>query len=54
MSLTQCTPQENNNIIENRLQMMESNISNLEETLNRFLEAQRSSGEQIRNDGGSH
>ena len=54
VSLTQCTPQENNNITENRLQMMESNISNLEETLNRFLEAQRSSGEQIRNDGGSH
>ena len=26
VSLTQCTPQENNNVTENRLQMMERNI----------------------------
>ena len=41
MSLTQSTPQENNIIIENRLQNMERNISSLGETLNRFIEAQR-------------
>ena len=51
VSLTQCTPQENNNITENRLQMMERNISTLEETLNRFIEAQRTSREQVRNEG---
>ena len=51
MSLTQCTPQENNNITENRLQMMERNISSLKETLNRFIEAQRTSREQVRNEG---
>ena len=49
VSLTQCTPQESNNITENRLQMMERNISSLGETLNRFFEAQRTSREQVRN-----
>ena len=34
VSLTQCTLQENNNITENRLQMMEINISSLGETWN--------------------
>ena len=43
MSLTQCTPKENNNITENRLQMMERNISSPGETLNRFIEAHRTS-----------
>ena len=38
VSLTQCTPQENNNT-ENRLQKMGRNIFNLGETLNRFIEA---------------
>ena len=51
VSLTQCTPQENNNITENRLQKMERNISSLGETLNRFIEAQRISREQVRNEG---
>ena len=51
VSLTQCTPQEKNNITENRLQMMERNISSLKETLNRFIEAQRTSREQVRNEG---
>ena len=51
VSLTQCTPQEKNNITENRLQMMERNISSLGETLNRFIEAQRTSREQVRNEG---
>ena len=43
VSLTQYTPQENNNVTENRLQMMERNISSLGETLNRFIEAHRTS-----------
>ena len=43
LSLTQYTPQENNNVTENRLQMMERNISSLGETLNRFIEAHRTS-----------
>ena len=51
VSLTQCTPQEKNNITENRLQMMERNISSLGETLNRFIEAQRTLREQVRNEG---
>ena len=51
VSLTQCNPQENNNITENRLQMMERNICSLRETLNRFIEAQRTSREQVRNEG---
>ena len=50
VSLTQCTPQENN-ITENRLQMMERNTSSLGETLNRFIEAQRTPLEQVRNEG---
>ena len=50
VSLTQCSLQENN-ITENRLQMMERNISSLGETLNSFIEAQRTSREQVRNDG---
>ena len=51
MSLTQCTPQENNNVTENRLQKMERNIFSLGETLNRFIEAQRISRERVRNEG---
>ena len=51
VSLTQCTPQETNNITENRLQMMERNIFSLGETLNWFIEAQRTSREQVRNEG---
>ena len=51
VSLTQCTPQEKNNITESRLQMMERNISSLGETLNRFIEAQRTSRKQVRNEG---
>ena len=51
MSLTQCTPQENNNITENTLQKMERNISSLGETLNRFIEAQRISRDRVRNEG---
>ena len=51
VSLTQCTLQENNNITENGLQMMERNISSLGETLNRFIEAQRTSREHVRNEG---
>ena len=51
VSLTQCTPQENNNITESRLQKMERNIFSLGETLNRFIEAQRISMEQVRNEG---
>ena len=51
VSLAQCTPQENNNLTESRLQMMERNISSLGETLNRFIEAQRTSREQVRNKG---
>ena len=50
VSLTQSTPQENN-ITENRLQMMERNIFSLRETLNRFIEAKRTSREQVRNEG---
>ena len=50
VSLTQYTPQENNNVTENRLQMMERNISSLRETLNRFIEAHRTSKEQVRNE----
>ena len=50
VSLTQCTPQETN-ITENWLQMMERNISSLGETLNWFIEAQRTSREQVRNEG---
>ena len=50
VSLTQCTPQENN-ITENRLQMMERNIFSLGETLNRFIETKRTSREQVRNEG---
>ena len=51
VSLTQCTPQENNNITENRLQKTERNISSLGETLNRFIEGHRISREQVRNEG---
>ena len=51
VSLTQCTPQEKNNITENRLQMIERNISSLGETLNRLIEAQTTSREQVRNEG---
>ena len=51
VSLTQCAPQENNNITENRLQKTERNISSLGETLNRFIQAQRISREQVRNEG---
>ena len=51
VSLNQCTPQESNNITENRLQIMERNISSLGETLNRFIEAQKTSREQVRNEG---
>ena len=51
VSLTQCTPQENNNITENRLQMMERDIFSLGETADRFLKAQRTSREQVRNEG---
>ena len=47
VSLAQCTHQ-GNNLPENRLQMMERNISSLAETLNKFAEAQRTSREQIR------
>ena len=43
VSLTQYTPQENNNVTENRLQMMERNTSSLGETLNRFIKAHRTS-----------
>ena len=50
VSLTQSTPQENN-ITENRLQMIERNIFSLGETLNRFIEAKRTSREQVRNEG---
>ena len=49
VSLSQCTPQENNNITENRLKMMERNISSLGQTLNRFIEDQRISREQAKN-----
>ena len=45
VSLTQCTPQESNNITENRLQMMERNISSPGEALNRLIKAQRTSRE---------
>ena len=51
VSQTQGTFQEKNNSTENRFQMMERNISNLGETLNRFIEAQRTSREQVRNEG---
>ena len=51
VSLTQCTPQENNNVTENRLQMIERNISSLGETLTKFIEAQRTSREHVRNEG---
>ena len=51
VSLTQCTFQENNDITENGLQTMERNISSLGETLNRFIEAQRTSRKQVRNEG---
>ena len=51
VSLTQCTPQENSNITENRLKIMERNISNLGETLSKFIEAHRTSKEQVRNGG---
>ena len=47
VSLAQCTHQ-GNNLPENRLQMMERNISSLAKTLNKFVEAQRTSREQIR------
>ena len=51
VSITQCTLQENHNIIENTLQMLDRNISSSEETLNRLIEAQRTSREQVRNEG---
>ena len=51
VSLTQCSPQENNNITENRLQKMERNISSQGKTLNRFIKAQRILMEQVRNKG---
>ena len=44
VSLAQYTPQEN------RLQMMERNILSLGKALNRFIQAQRTSREQERND----
>ena len=47
VSLAPYTPQENNNLTRIRLQMMERNISSLGENLNRFIEAQRTSGEQV-------
>ena len=50
VSLTQCTPQGNNNLTENRLQMMDRNISSIGESLNRFIEAQITSREQVRNE----
>ena len=46
VSLIQCTPQEKNNVKQNRLQMMKRNISSLSETLNRLSEVQRTSREQ--------
>ena len=49
VSLTQCVTQENNNITKNRLRTIERNISSIGETLNRFIETQRTSREQIRN-----
>ena len=51
VSLNQCTPQESKNITESRSEMMERNISSLGEALNRFIEAQRTSREQLRNEG---
>ena len=53
VSLAQCTPQENNNLTENRLQMMEKNNSSVREPLNRFTETQGTSREQIRNEVGA-
>ena len=50
-SLTRCIPHENSNITKKRLQKMESNISSLGETLNRFIETHRISREQVRNEG---
>ena len=50
-SFTQYTPQESKSITENRFQMMERHVSSLGETLNRFIEAQRTSREQVRNEG---
>ena len=46
--LAQRTPQENN-LTENRLQMMERNISSLRETLNSFIERHRTSREHVKN-----
>ena len=51
MFLAQYTPQESNNVTENILQMMERKISSLRKTLNRFIEAQRTSREQVKNEG---
>ena len=50
VSQTQCTPKEKNNSTENRLQTMERNISSLGKTLNRFIQAQRTSREQVKNE----
>ena len=50
VSPAQYTPQEDNKLTENRLQMMERNISSLGEILNRFVGAQRTSKEQVRNE----
>ena len=52
VSLAQCTPQENNNLTENRLKVMEKNNSSVGEPLNRFTETQRTSREQVRNEAG--
>ena len=51
VSLIQCTPQENNNLTENRLQILKKSISSLGKTLNKFIETQRTSREQVRNEG---
>ena len=51
MSLAQCTLQESHNVTENRLQMMERNISSLTKTFNRFIETQRTSKKQVKNEG---
>ena len=51
VSLTHCNSQEVNNILQNRLQKIERNISNVGEFLHRFIEAQRILWEQVRNEG---
>ena len=49
VSLAPCTPQDNKSLTENTLQMMERNISSL--GLYRFIEAQGTSWEQVKNNG---